>query len=85
MLQSRLNLEMTDPEIRGDVDGFVLGSTLTSTLGVYSSMKLSQLLDMYYSPRVRMARKLLMFSIIRHSTICLLRVEPYLAARNHIF
>lgn len=52
MLQSRLNLEMTDPEIRGDVDGFVVGSTLTSTLGVYSSIKLSQLLDMYYSPRV---------------------------------
>ncbi|CAG4979044.1 unnamed protein product [Parnassius apollo] len=51
MLHSRSNIEMTDPEIRGDIDGFVLGTTLTSVLGVSSSLKLSQLLDMYYSAR----------------------------------
>ncbi|CAG9581334.1 unnamed protein product [Danaus chrysippus] len=51
MLHSRTNLEMTDPEIRGDVDGFVLGSIVTSALESSSSLKLSQLLDMYYSPR----------------------------------
>lgn len=52
MLQSRLNIEMTDPEIRGDIDGFFLGSILPSVSSTYSSLKLSQLLDMYYSPRV---------------------------------
>lgn len=52
MLQSRLNIEMTDAEIRGGIDGFVLGSNIQSILNNYNSIKLSQLLDMYYSPRV---------------------------------
>lgn len=52
MLSNRLNIEMSDPEIRGGIDGFVLGSTLTQTLGSLSTLKLSQLLDMYYTPRV---------------------------------
>ncbi|CAH0724807.1 unnamed protein product, partial [Brenthis ino] len=51
MLRSRLDVEMTDPETRGDIDGFVLGSLLNSDALSYNSMKLSQLLDMYYSPR----------------------------------
>lgn len=51
MLQNRVNVEMTDPEIRGGIDGFVLGSNVVAQLGVASNMKLSQLLDMYYSPR----------------------------------
>lgn len=53
MLHSRVNVEMTDPEIRGDIDGFLLGSTITNALASYSSLRLSQLLDMYYSSRVR--------------------------------
>lgn len=53
MLRNRVNIEITDPEIRGDIDGYVLGSTLNTPLATYSSLKLSQLLDMYYS-RVRM-------------------------------
>lgn len=52
MLHSRINVEMTDPEIRGDIDGFILGSLLRSSLAGSSSLKLSQVLDMYYSPRV---------------------------------
>ncbi|KAJ8736414.1 hypothetical protein PYW08_007070 [Mythimna loreyi] len=51
MLHNRINVEMTDPEIRGDIDGFALGSTITSTLGAISTLKLSTLLDMYYSSR----------------------------------
>ncbi|XP_075971845.1 uncharacterized protein LOC142973741 [Anticarsia gemmatalis] len=50
MLHNRLNVEMTDPEIRGDIDGFVLGSSISSLLSTSSSLKLSTLLDMYYSP-----------------------------------
>lgn len=52
MLHSRNNVEMTDPEIRGDIDGFVLGSAISSVLSSHSSLRLSQLLDMFYSPRV---------------------------------
>ncbi|CAH2050318.1 unnamed protein product, partial [Iphiclides podalirius] len=51
MLHSRVDVEMTDPEIRGDIDGFVIGSTLSSVLGMSSTLKLSQLLDMYYTAR----------------------------------
>lgn len=54
MLQSRYNVQMTDPEIRGDVDGFALGSVIQSALNIYSGLKLSQVLDMYYSPLVRL-------------------------------
>lgn len=52
MLHSRVDVEMTDPEIRGDIDGFVIGTSLSSVLGVSSTLKLSQLLDMYYTARV---------------------------------
>ncbi|CAH2268041.1 jg10351 [Pararge aegeria aegeria] len=45
------NIEMTDPEIRGDIDGFVLGSTITTLLQSVSSIRLSQVLDMYYTAR----------------------------------
>ncbi|XP_050347728.1 uncharacterized protein LOC126771723 [Nymphalis io] len=50
MLSSRNNIEMSDPEIRGGIDGFILGSLVNSALQG-SSLKLSQLLDMYYSAR----------------------------------
>lgn len=53
MLQSSTNIQMTDPEIRGDVDGFVLGTVIQSALNIYNGLKLSQVLDMYYSPLVR--------------------------------
>ncbi|XP_045495801.1 uncharacterized protein LOC123694383 [Colias croceus] len=51
MLHNRLNVEMTDPEIRGDIDGFVLGTLINSNVDTSGTLKLSQLLDMYYSPR----------------------------------
>ncbi|CAH2102610.1 unnamed protein product [Euphydryas editha] len=48
MLHSQNNVEMTEPEIRGGIDGFVLGNIVNSDSRV-SSLKLSQLLDMYYT------------------------------------
>ncbi|KAL0851234.1 hypothetical protein ABMA28_007078 [Loxostege sticticalis] len=51
MLSNRLNIEMTDPEIAGGIDGFVLGNTLLSTYAAHSEIRLSQLLDMFYAPR----------------------------------
>lgn len=50
MLQSRVNLEMTDAEIRGGIDGLVLGTNMPSIIN--SQLRLSQLLDMYYTARV---------------------------------
>lgn len=52
MLHNRINVEATDPELRGDIDGFVLGTLIQSNVIDVTSIKLSQLLDMYYSPRV---------------------------------
>lgn len=51
MLSSRNNVEMTDPEIRGGIDGFILGNRMNNILQTYGTLKLSQLLDMYYNPR----------------------------------
>ncbi|CAF4791494.1 unnamed protein product [Pieris macdunnoughi] len=51
MLHNRVNVEATDPELRGDIDGFVLGTLIQSNVVDAASIKLSQLLDMYYSPR----------------------------------
>lgn len=47
------NIEMTDPEIRGGIDGFVLGSSITALLQNINTVRLSQVLDMYYTARVR--------------------------------
>lgn len=47
------NIEMTDPEIRGGIDGFVLGSSITALLQNMNTVRLSQVLDMYYTARVR--------------------------------
>lgn len=51
MLHSQNNVEMTEPELRGGIDGFVLGNIVNSELQG-SSLKLSQLLDMYYTEMV---------------------------------
>ncbi|XP_059044829.1 uncharacterized protein LOC131840635 [Achroia grisella] len=51
MLSNRNNVEMTDPEIRGGIDGFTLGIRMNNIQQTYSTLKLSQLLDMYYTPR----------------------------------
>ncbi|GBP39810.1 hypothetical protein EVAR_88312_1 [Eumeta japonica] len=48
LLQSNTNLEMTDPEMRGDIDGYILGNIIRTSS---ANMRLSQLLDMYYAPR----------------------------------
>lgn len=41
--------EMTDAEIRGGLDGLILATNIQAFVSKASSMKLSQLLDMYYS------------------------------------
>ncbi|XP_023952626.2 uncharacterized protein LOC112056422 [Bicyclus anynana] len=45
------NIEMTDPEIRGGIDGFVLGSVMPTLIQNVNSIRLSQVLDMYYTAR----------------------------------
>lgn len=50
-LSQRERLEMTDAEIRGGLDGLILGTKVIDFRGRASQLKLSQLLDMYYSQR----------------------------------
>ncbi|XP_031629930.1 uncharacterized protein LOC116345041 [Contarinia nasturtii] len=50
-LTQRERLEMTDAEIRGGIDGLVLGLHIAEWRRQTSQLKLSQLLDMYYSMR----------------------------------
>lgn len=50
-LSQREQLEMTDAEIRGGLDGLILAMNIASWRSLSSTLKLSQLLDMYYSQR----------------------------------
>lgn len=50
-LSQRERLEMTDAEIRGGIDGLALALNVQSWRGQASQLRLSQVLDMYYSQR----------------------------------
>lgn len=43
--------EFTDAEVRADLDGFILAKEMQNIKNKASGIKLSQILDMYYSPR----------------------------------
>ncbi|XP_055907515.1 uncharacterized protein LOC129942548 [Eupeodes corollae] len=48
-MSRRDNLEMTDAEIRGDLDGLIIAMNIANWKNQASGIKLSQLLSMYYS------------------------------------
>lgn len=50
-LTQRENLQQTDAEIRGGIDGLVLGSRIVQMRSQVQTLRLSQVLDMYYSQR----------------------------------
>ncbi|XP_044765406.1 uncharacterized protein LOC123321735 [Coccinella septempunctata] len=50
-VKSNQFLQMTDAEIRGDLDGLYLASSINDIKKVYQDIKVSQILDLYYSPR----------------------------------
>lgn len=43
--------QFTDAEIRGDLDGLIMATKVQQWTNRFSQLKLSQILDMYYSPR----------------------------------
>lgn len=50
-LSQRERFEMTDAEIRGGLDGLILALNVVNFRGLAPTMRLSQLIDMYYSQR----------------------------------
>ncbi|KAL0102783.1 hypothetical protein PUN28_018225 [Cardiocondyla obscurior] len=50
-LKSNENLQFTTAEVRGDIDGFVLANEIEKLYSKVSRLKLSQVLDLYYSSR----------------------------------
>lgn len=50
-LSQRERLELTDAEIRGGLDGLILATRVQEFRSAAPTMRLSQLLDMYYSQR----------------------------------
>lgn len=50
-LSQRTALEMTDAEIRGGIDGLTLATNIAEWRTRANTLRLSQVLDMYYSPR----------------------------------
>lgn len=57
-LSQRTALEMTDAEIRGGIDGLTLASNIAEWRSRANTLKLSQLLDMYYSQRGVFSRQM---------------------------
>ena len=51
LLSQHSKLEMTDAEIRAGIDGFVIANNIKEWRDKSSTLKLSQVLDMYYSQR----------------------------------
>ncbi|XP_066158063.1 uncharacterized protein [Euwallacea fornicatus] len=49
-LQSNAPLQTTDAELRGALDGLYIGLKMSSLNSAYPDLKISQLIDMYYSP-----------------------------------
>lgn len=50
-LNSNEKLQFTTAEIRGDLDGLILANEVESMYKKIPYLKLSQILEMYYSPR----------------------------------
>lgn len=50
-ISSNENLDATDAEIRAGLDGLIMALSIDSWKSSVSSLKVSQILDMYYSPR----------------------------------
>lgn len=50
-LSQRDSLEMTDAEIRGGIDGLILGTNINQWRRDVQTLTLSQIIDMYYSQR----------------------------------
>uniref|UniRef100_A0A7G3AXU3 Uncharacterized protein n=1 Tax=Lutzomyia longipalpis TaxID=7200 RepID=A0A7G3AXU3_LUTLO len=50
-LRQREHFEMTDAEIRGGLDGLILATNVVEFRNRFNAIKLSQVLDMYYSHR----------------------------------
>ncbi|KAJ8683488.1 hypothetical protein QAD02_019280 [Eretmocerus hayati] len=51
LLDGNENLQMTAAEIRGGIDGLILANYVPTYNARYNNLKLSQILDMYYSQR----------------------------------
>lgn len=49
-LQNNNNLQATDAELRGALDGLYIGLKMSSLTSTFSDLKISQIFDMYYSP-----------------------------------
>lgn len=50
-IEQKENWEATDADIRAGLDGIILASNIASWRSSVSSLKVSQILDLYYSPR----------------------------------
>ncbi|KAB0801022.1 hypothetical protein PPYR_05376 [Photinus pyralis] len=50
-IEKNFNLELTDAEIRGGLDGLILAKNIDSWRDKFRTLKISQILDMFYSQR----------------------------------
>lgn len=75
-LEKYTQLEMTDAEIRGGLDGLIIASNIEAWKIQASSLKISQILDMYYSDRgvfsskkYRACNRRMIFNEVANSTV----------------
>lgn len=82
-LKSNEKLQFTTAEIRGDLDGLILANEIESLYSKIPTLKLSQILDMYYNarglfnPSIRACNRKTLFKTLAENSTMIAQVIYY--------
>jgi len=93
-LKSNKKLQFTTAEIRGDIDGFILASEIETLYSKIPTLRLSQILDLYYSsrglfdPAIRACNRKTLFQTVISKQIMIeqvILIILYYSIKNNFF
>lgn len=90
ILQQNRLLQATDAELRGALDGLYIGLRMSTLLQTYSDLRVSQMIDMYYSPfekgifnsSFKACNRNTLYSDLIDSTVLRTEVATFMAVLN---